>query len=388
MPALVLLPVVPCLAQRASEHLLELAAEERVAVGRAVVEADELVVAILPCEVADEARAVEIGVGTHLEVHGGALGLQSHHREQLVAAIDDAAEVHLVVAAQGASYASAHPGLHETGYALVIPARRIPAGHAQVAPQGRQGMLVVGRHLGSAERGLRLGKVGTSSTLLSACTALGPIAPRTLAQAEEAAPGEVAAVVLVGHHHVGVLMVEQVAVTLSRGIDVICLAQRCHANLNHRMGQRRHTAVAFVLPVGNHQQRCLGAIERIGGPYLFMKRFAVVIHAHDMGDVARQALVEEHQPRLVGRVLVVRLTLSPREHGDQRQQYGYCIAHPYLLPNIEASRRRYPIAVAEIASEMLERNMNLMASDSCALRADAVALNPPSIWSKEFMTWL
>ena len=149
VPALVLLPVVPCLAQRASEHLLELAAEERVAVGRAVVEADELVVAILPCEVADEARAVEIGVGTHLEVHGGALGLQSHHREQLVAAIDDAAEVHLVVAAQGASYASAHPGLHETGYALVIPARRIPAGHAQVAPQGRQGMLVVGRHLGS-----------------------------------------------------------------------------------------------------------------------------------------------------------------------------------------------------------------------------------------------
>ena len=217
---------------------------------------------------------------------------------------------------------------------------------------------------------------------------LGSIAPRTLAQAEEAAPGEVAAVVLVGHHHVGVLMVEQVAVTLSRGIDVIGLAQRCHANLNHRMGQRRHTAVAFVLPVGNHQQRCLGAIERVGGPYLFMQRLAVVIHAHDMGDVARQALVEEHQPRLVGRVLVVRLTLSPREHGDQRQQYGYCIAHPYLLPNIEASRRRHPIAVAEIASEMLERSLNLMASDSCALRADAVALNPPSIWSKEFMTWL
>ena len=66
---LVLLPFVPGLTERLAVNLLELPAEEGVAVGSAVVEPDHLVVAVGLRQVVDEARAVEIGVGAYLEVH-------------------------------------------------------------------------------------------------------------------------------------------------------------------------------------------------------------------------------------------------------------------------------------------------------------------------------
>ena len=131
---LVGLPVVPHLSERLPVHLLELSGEIGAAVGGAVVEADELVVAILGSQVVHETRSIEVSIGTYLEVHRGALGLETYHREQFFIFVDDASEVHLVVAAQSTSCAATHPRLHKTGNALMVPARHIPAGHSEVAP--------------------------------------------------------------------------------------------------------------------------------------------------------------------------------------------------------------------------------------------------------------
>ena len=128
------LPLVPDLPERAAEHLLELFAEEGLAVGRAVVETDDVLIAVLPHHIVHEAGAVEVGVGTHLEVHGGTFRLQTHDGEKRLSPVDDAAEVHLVIAAQSTADAAAQPGLHEAGDAFVVPAGSIPARDAQVTP--------------------------------------------------------------------------------------------------------------------------------------------------------------------------------------------------------------------------------------------------------------
>ena len=95
----ILLPLVPYFSQRLSIDFLELAPEECATVGGAVVELDHLVVAVGLGEVVHETGTIEIGVGTHLEVHRRTFRFQTYHREELVTAVDDAAEVHLVIAA-------------------------------------------------------------------------------------------------------------------------------------------------------------------------------------------------------------------------------------------------------------------------------------------------
>ncbi len=280
---LVHFPVVPDFAERLPVHLLELVAEEGPAVGRAVVEADQLVVAVFLRQVIDEAGTVEVGVRTHLEVHRGTFRLQTHHGEERLSAVDDAAEIHLVVAAKGAAHAAAQPGLHETGNALLIPAGGIPTGHGDVAPEGRDGLRVVHGHLG----------------------------------AEELAPAQVALVVLVRHHDVRVLVAEELPVPLGRRVDVVRHVQRSHADLNQGTRQRRRTAVAVVLPVCEHQQRRFGLVDGIGGPDLLMQRLAVLVHAHHVGDVAREVLVEEHQGGFIRFVLVINPRLPP---GKAREQ--------------------------------------------------------------------
>ena len=280
---LVHLPVVPDFAEGLAVHGLELVAEEGPAVGRAVVETDQLVVAVFLGQVVDEAGAVEVGVRAHLEVHRGAFRLQADDREEGLPAVDDAAEVHLVVAAQGAAHAAAQPGLHETGNALLIPAGGIPTGHGDVAPKGRNGLCVVYGHLG----------------------------------AEELAPAQVALVVLVRHHNVRVLVAEELPVPLGRRIDIVRHVQRSHADLNQGTRQRRRTAVAVVLPVCEHQQGRLGLVDGIAGPDLLMQRLAVLVHAYHMGDVAREVLVEEHQGGFIRFVLVINPRLPP---GKAREQ--------------------------------------------------------------------
>ena len=270
---LVHLPVVPDFAEGLAVHGLELVAEEGPAVGCAVVETDQLVVAVFLGQVVDEAGAVEVGVRAHLEVHRGAFRLQADDREEGLPAVDDAAEVHLVVAAQGAADTAAQPGLHETGNPLVIPTGGIPARHGEVAPQGRNGLRIVHGHLG----------------------------------AEEFAPAQVALVVLVRHHDVRVLVAEKLTVPLGSGIDVVRHIHRRHADLNMGTRQRRRTAVAVVFPVCHQQQGGFGLIDGITGPALPMKRFAVLVHAYHVGNVTGQVLVEEHQGYIVRLELIVGL---------------------------------------------------------------------------------
>ena len=134
MLPLILFPLLPCFPQRFAIDLLELTTEESTAVGSPVVEADHLVVAIGLGEVVHEAGTIEIGVSTHLEVHRGAFRLKPHHREELFVAVDDAAEVHLVVSTKSPAHTSAKPGLHKAGDTLVIPTGRIPARNTHEAP--------------------------------------------------------------------------------------------------------------------------------------------------------------------------------------------------------------------------------------------------------------
>ena len=168
----------------------------------------------------------------------------------------------------------------------MIPSGGIPSGHAQIAPQGRQGLCVVGHHLGT----------------------------------EQLAPLLVAPVVLVGHYGVGVLMLEQLAVALARRAHIVRHVERRHTYLYQRLRQRRGTTVAVVLPVGQQEQRGFGAVQRVGGPYLIVQRLTMVIHAHHMRDVARQVLVEEHQRGIIRVVLIISLVL-PQSHHRKQNQY-------------------------------------------------------------------
>ena len=68
----ILLPVIPYITQRLAKNLGELLREECLAVFGAVVECQYLVDAILHHEIVDETSAIEIGIGTRLEVLGRA----------------------------------------------------------------------------------------------------------------------------------------------------------------------------------------------------------------------------------------------------------------------------------------------------------------------------
>ena len=282
----VLLPVIPHLAERLSVHLPELVAKEDAAVGRAVIEPDEVVVSVLLGEVVHEAGAVEVGVGAHLEVHGRAFRLQTHHGEELFSSVNDAAEVHFVVTAQGASYAAAQPGFHEARNTLVVPAGRIPARNAHVTPQGRYGMGTVHAHLGP----------------------------------EETPPAQVFPVILVRHHDMRILVAEKLPVTFAGWIDVVGHIERGHAHLDERARKRRGAAVTVVFPVGQEDKGRLRHIDGIGGPDLPVERRPVLIHAYHMGNVTREVFVKKNQTDIIRLVLIIRL--SPRYQGKEKQSNG------------------------------------------------------------------
>ena len=216
----VLLPVVPHLAQRLTVDFFELTAKERATISRTIVKGNQFVVTIVFGEIVHKSRTIQIGVGAHLEVHGRAFGFESHHREEFFAIGNDTAKVHLVVATECAPYASAKPCFHKTGDTLVIPAGGIPARHTQIAPQGRNGLGIIGTHL----------------------------------RTKQTAPMLVAQIVFIGHHGVGVLMLEQLAVTLARRRHIVRHVERCHTNLDDRPWQWRGSAVTIVFPVGQQQQ--------------------------------------------------------------------------------------------------------------------------------------
>ena len=136
MLLLVNFPVVPYFSERLTVNLLKLTSEERLTIGRTVVELYHLVVAVGLCKIVHKSGSVEICVGAHLEVHGRTFGLKTYYREQLFAAVDDATEVHLVVAAKCTTHTTAKPCLHETCDTLMIPAWCIPAWHTKIAPKG------------------------------------------------------------------------------------------------------------------------------------------------------------------------------------------------------------------------------------------------------------
>ena len=273
----IFLPLVPSFAEGLSVHLLELVSEEGAAVGRPVVETDQVLISVFLGQVIDKAGTVKVRVGTHLEIHGGAFRFQAHHREELLSPVDDAAEVHLVITAQGTAHTAAQPGFHKTGNSLVVPAGCIPTGNCKITPKGRDGLGVVHAHLGS----------------------------------EELAPTQIPAVVFVRHHHVRVLVAEKLPVPLARGIHIIRHVQRRHAYLDKGTRQRRHSAVAVVFPVCQQKQRGFGRIDRIGGPNLSMERFTVLVHAHHMWNIPRKVLAKEDQSRIVRFILEISLILSP-----------------------------------------------------------------------------
>ena len=97
MLPLVLFPLLPRLSQRLAIYLPELATEEGAAISCPVVELDHLVVAVGLGKVVHKTGTIEVGVGSHLEIHRRAFRFQSNYREELVAAIDDTTEIHLIV---------------------------------------------------------------------------------------------------------------------------------------------------------------------------------------------------------------------------------------------------------------------------------------------------
>ena len=282
-----LLPLVPHLTERTSVDVFELVAKEGLAVCRTVVETDEVLVAVLSHHIIDKAGSVKVSVGAHLEVHGGAFRLQAHYREQRFVSGNDAAEIHLVVAAQGTAHAAAQPGLHKTGNALVVPTGGIPTRHTHIAPKGRNGLRTV-------------------------CSNLSP---------KEFAPAQVLAVVLVRHHDVRVLVAEKLTVTLGRRIHVIGHVEWSHANLDHGTRQGRCAAVTVVLPVGQKQERCLGNINRVRCPDLPVEGLAILEHTDHVGNVPGQVLVKENQPGFIGLILKIGLVL--RLSGKRQNQYQY-----------------------------------------------------------------
>ena len=79
MCTFVFLPLVPDFADRLPVHLFELASEECAAVSSAVVEVEQIVVAVFLGQVIHETCTVEVCIGTHLKVHRRAFSLQTNH---------------------------------------------------------------------------------------------------------------------------------------------------------------------------------------------------------------------------------------------------------------------------------------------------------------------
>ena len=253
-------PVVPNLAQRLSIDGFKLVAEVGAAVGGPVIETDQVVVSVFRSQVIDKSGTVQIGIGTHLKVHCGTFRFQTHHGKHFFPAAHNAAEIHFVVPAQGATGSAAHPGFQETGDAFMVPARSVPSGNGQVTPQGGNGLGVVGPHLG----------------------------------AENVPPHPVAGIVFVAHDQVGIFVAEQLAVPFAGRGDVIRHGHRRHAELDVVLRQRGGAAVAVVFPVGYQDQRRLHHIDGVRCPHLLVEGLAVLEHPDHVGNVSGQILVKKN----------------------------------------------------------------------------------------------
>ena len=203
-----------------------------------------------------------------------------------MSALNDAAKIHLIIAAQGTAHPAAHPCLHETGYSLMIPTRGIPAGYAQIAPQSRYGMGVIGTYLCS----------------------------------EKASPAQVTVVVLVAHHYVSILVGKQLLVALNRGIYIIRHGERRHSYLDKAVRQRGCASVTVVLPVGDQHERRFGNIYRIGGPYLLMESLSALEHTHHVGYIPGQVLVKEDKAGLISIILIISLSCQSNGSYYEKQQ--------------------------------------------------------------------
>jgi len=126
-------PIRPGFSQALAVNVLELGGEVTARARVAAHPVDELIDPLLAGHVRDEARPVEIGVGARLEIDGGAFRLQPDRIVDMGAIAHLGAEHHLVVAGQSPAQSAAHPGLHENGHPLVIPAWRVVARVRQVA---------------------------------------------------------------------------------------------------------------------------------------------------------------------------------------------------------------------------------------------------------------
>ena len=282
------LPFVPDIGQAFAEHLAELCGEERLAPGRAVVEAYDAVVAVAHREIVDEACAVEIGVGAELEVFRRAFRFQTDDGREAAPLRDEVSEIHLVISSQGAPHSSAEPCLHAAGDAFVIPARGIPPRHGEIAPHRGEGIARLRHHL---------------------CT-------------EEAAPPRIARIGAVGHHGVGVFVLEEMCVALGCRRDIVRHVHGRHADGDDVRGQRGSSSVAVVLPVGQHHE---GRLYGGPSPHRVVQCLAMLILPYDMRYVLRQRLGKEGQrdPSVHGGVALFIFVYRLRRH-CRRQCAQHC----------------------------------------------------------------
>jgi hypothetical protein len=144
-------PLAPGILEGKPEDVLELGAVGALAARVPLDPLDDLLGAVLVARPADEARAVQVAQLAGLEVLGRALALDAHHVVEVAAVAHHGAEDHLVVTVLGPAEAAGHPGFHEHGHALVVPARGVAARVGQVAVPDGQGVLVRGGDLALEE---------------------------------------------------------------------------------------------------------------------------------------------------------------------------------------------------------------------------------------------
>ena len=145
-------PSRPLVLERSPIDVPELRREVPPAAFGPVEPRDQAVVPVAQPQVADEPRAVEIGVHAHLEVDRGPFRFQSDEVEDAGAVPDQGAEHHLVVGTDGTPQPPIHPRLEIDGDPFQVPPRRIPPRRGQVAVEHGQGDFGVGRDLAEEQR--------------------------------------------------------------------------------------------------------------------------------------------------------------------------------------------------------------------------------------------
>ncbi len=265
---------------------------------------------------AEEAGPIEVVVDAHLEIHGRALGLQAERREEPGVVTHHRAEHHLVVGALGAAEAAGHPGLHEDGAALKVPARHIHPGGGEVVVEDRFRM-VLQRH------GLAV---------------------------EQAPPEGVRVVPDVHGRHVDRLMVHQGVEALARAEGLEGLAERGDVHQDGVVGRSPRGRVAVV---GEILEQDRGLVPWRPTPLLLLEGHGVQEAAGDVGRQIGLGRVEVEQPQVLGLdprevdLLGGRMGLGRRRRAIGRRGEGRCLGERKAAPgkcarNPEQARRSGP----------------------------------------------